>query len=127
MLANSVSSAVTTTPLIIFDTTLRDGEQSPGVTLTIDEKVEIARALSMMGVDVCEAGFPVASDGDFEAVRRIANLVGPLTEGRLNGEPMTICGLSRAVESDIARAFSAVKMAPRHRIASIFWIFAFDR
>ena len=68
--------------LIIFDTTLRDGEQSPGATLNIEEKLEIARQLSRLGVDVCEAGFPIASPGDFEAVRRIAEEVGPLTEGR---------------------------------------------
>ena len=84
--------------LIIFDTTLRDGEQSPGVTLSISEKVEIAKQLSRLGVDVCEAGFPVASQGDFEAVQRIAREVGPLTEGRVQGKPMTICGLSRCVE-----------------------------
>lgn len=69
-------------PLIIFDTTLRDGEQSPGVTLSSDEKVEIAKALSRLGVTVCEAGFPIASEGDFHAVSRIAAEVGPLTENR---------------------------------------------
>lgn len=58
--------------LIIFDTTLRDGEQSPGVSLSVDEKVLIARSLSRLGVDVCEAGFPLASPGDFNAVQRIA-------------------------------------------------------
>ena len=63
--------------LVIFDTTLRDGEQSPGATLNIQEKLEIARQLSRLGVDVCEAGFPIASPGDFEAVRRIATEVGP--------------------------------------------------
>ncbi|KAG0009266.1 hypothetical protein BGZ80_002564, partial [Entomortierella chlamydospora] len=65
--------------LIIFDTTLRDGEQSPGVTLTVNEKIEIAKQLSRLGVDVLEAGFPVASQGDFDAVERIATEVGPLT------------------------------------------------
>jgi 2-isopropylmalate synthase len=102
--------------LIIFDTTLRDGEQSPGATLNIQEKLEIARQLSRLGVDVCEAGFPIASPGDFEAVRRIAEEVGPLTEGRKSGEPMTIAGLARANEQDIDRAYDAVKAAPRHRI-----------
>lgn len=68
--------------LIVFDTTLRDGEQSPGVTLTADEKVEIAKQLSKLGVDVCEAGFPVASEGDFKAVERIAKEVGLLMVGR---------------------------------------------
>jgi 2-isopropylmalate synthase len=100
--------------LIVFDTTLRDGEQSPGVTLTVDEKVEIAKQLSRLGVDVCEAGFPIASPGDFKAVERIAKEVGPLTIGRK--EPMIICGLARATEGDIQRAYDAVKHAPKHRI-----------
>ncbi len=102
--------------LIIFDTTLRDGEQSPGATLNIQEKLEIARQLSRLGVDICEAGFPIASPGDFEAVRRIAEEVGPLTEGRKSGQPMVIAGLARANEEDIDRAYEAVKVAPRHRI-----------
>ncbi|MBN1221102.1 MAG: 2-isopropylmalate synthase [Anaerolineae bacterium] len=102
--------------LIIFDTTLRDGEQSPGATLNIEEKLEIARQLSRLGVDVCEAGFPIASPGDFEAVRRIAQEVGPLTEGRKSGQPMVIAGLARANELDIDRAYEAVKVAPRHRL-----------
>jgi 2-isopropylmalate synthase len=102
--------------LIIFDTTLRDGEQSPGATLNIEEKLEIARQLSRLGVDICEAGFPIASPGDFEAVRRIAQEVGPLTEGRKTGQPMVIAGLARANETDIDRAYEAVKDAPRHRI-----------
>ena len=104
------------TELIIFDTTLRDGEQSPGATLNIEEKLEIARQLSRLGVDICEAGFPIASPGDFEAVRRIAEEVGPLTEGRKIGQPMVIAGLARANEQDIDRAFDAVKVAPRHRV-----------
>lgn len=102
--------------LIVFDTTLRDGEQSPGATLNVDEKLEIARQLSRLGVDVCEAGFPIASPGDFEAVRRIAEEIGPLTEGRKSGLPMTIAGLARANREDIQRAYDAVKVAPRHRI-----------
>jgi 2-isopropylmalate synthase len=102
--------------LVIFDTTLRDGEQSPGATLNIEEKLEIARQLSRLGVDVCEAGFPIASPGDFEAVRRIAEDVGPLTEGRKSGQPMVIAGLARANEQDIDRAYEAIKVAPRHRI-----------
>ena len=68
--------------LIIFDTTLRDGEQSPGATLNITEKLQIARQLSRLGVDVCEAGFPIASPGDFEAVKAIAQNIGPMMEGR---------------------------------------------
>jgi 2-isopropylmalate synthase len=102
--------------VLIFDTTLRDGEQSPGATLNIDEKLEIARQLSRLGVDICEAGFPIASPGDFEAVRRIAEEVGPLTEGRRTGQPMVIAGLARASRDDITRAYEAVKVAPRHRI-----------
>jgi 2-isopropylmalate synthase len=111
-----VSDQVEKDALIIFDTTLRDGEQSPGATLNIEEKLEIARQLSRLGVDVCEAGFPIASPGDFEAVRRIAEEVGPLTENRKTGQPMVIAGLSRANEQDIQRAYDAVKVAPRHRI-----------
>ncbi|MCA9946352.1 MAG: 2-isopropylmalate synthase, partial [Anaerolineales bacterium] len=102
--------------VIIFDTTLRDGEQSPGATLNVEEKIEIAKQLSRLGVDVCEAGFPIASLGDFEAVRRIAEEVGPLLEGRKSGQPMVIAGLSRANREDIQRAYDAVKAAPRHRI-----------
>jgi 2-isopropylmalate synthase len=75
-----------------FDTTLRDGEQSPGATLTGEEKLVIARQLAKLGVDIIEAGFPVASNGDFEAVRNVARTVG----NREN--PPIICGLARAVE-----------------------------
>jgi len=102
--------------VLIFDTTLRDGEQSPGATLNVEEKLEIARQLSRLGVDICEAGFPIASPGDFEAVRRIAEEVGPITEGRKSGQPMIIAGLARANRQDIRRAYDAVKAAPRHRI-----------
>ena len=101
--------------LIIFDTTLRDGEQSPGCTLQLREKVAIAHQLNRLGVDVCEAGFPIASPGDFEAVRTIARDVGCVVEaGR--AAPMVIAGLSRATEKDIDRCFDAVRHAPRHRI-----------
>lgn len=102
--------------VVFFDTTLRDGEQSPGATLNVDEKLEIAKQLSRLGVDICEAGFPIASPGDFEAVRRIAEEIGPLTEGRKSGQPMVIAGLARANEKDIKRAYEAVSVAPRHRI-----------
>jgi 2-isopropylmalate synthase len=102
--------------VLIFDTTLRDGEQSPGATLNVEEKVEIARQLSRLGVDICEAGFPIASPGDFEAVNRIAREIGLLTEGRRTGQPMVIAGLARASRTDIQRAYDAVKDAPRHRI-----------
>ncbi|KAI8321476.1 2-isopropylmalate synthase [Martensiomyces pterosporus] len=106
--------------LIIFDTTLRDGEQSPGVTLNTDEKIEIARQFSRLGVDVLEAGFPIASPGDFNAVQRIAREVGPLMDGREGegkvNQPMVICGLARAVKKDIQTSYDAIKDAPRHRI-----------
>ncbi|CAA9559387.1 MAG: 2-isopropylmalate synthase [uncultured Thermomicrobiales bacterium] len=92
--------------VIVFDTTLRDGEQSPGATLTADEKLEVADALVALGVDVIEAGFPAASPGDFEAVRSIA--------ARARG--VVVAGLARAVESDIERAAQAVKGAESPRI-----------
>jgi 2-isopropylmalate synthase len=98
----------------IFDTTLRDGEQSPGATLTSTEKLEIARALAQMGVDVMEAGFPAASPDDLEGVRRIALEVGN-TPGP-SGQPPIICGLARAVKSDIDKAWEAVAHAARPRI-----------
>jgi 2-isopropylmalate synthase len=92
--------------LIIFDTTLRDGEQSPGASMTADEKVRIARALEKMQVDVIEAGFPIASDGDFEAVKAVANVV----------KDSTVCGLARAKRIDIERAGEAIKSANSGRI-----------
>ncbi len=98
----------------IFDTTLRDGEQSPGATLTSAEKLEIARSLSLLGVDVMEAGFPAASPDDLEGVRRIANEVGNMPGP--SGQPPIICGLARAVESDIDKAWQAVENAARPRI-----------
>ena len=91
----------------IFDTTLRDGEQSPGASLNIDEKVEIARQLERLGVDIIEAGFPISSPGDFEAVRRVAATV---------SDRITICGLTRAVPKDIDVAWDALKGAKRPRI-----------
>ena len=92
--------------LIIFDTTLRDGEQSPGASMTKDEKVRIARQLERLRVDVIEAGFAAASPGDFEAIRAIAGAV----------KDSTICSLSRANERDIARAAEALAPAARKRI-----------
>ena len=98
----------------LFDTTLRDGEQSPGATLTSAEKLEIARALALLGVDVMEAGFPAASPDDLEGVRRIAvevgNAPGP------SGEPPIICGLARATKNDIDKAWEAVQHAARPRL-----------
>jgi len=111
-----MTEAIDKSKLVFFDTTLRDGEQSPGATLNVDEKIEIAKQLSALGVDVCEAGFPIASNGDFEAVKRIAQEVGPLMTNRKSDKPMVICGLARAVEGDITRAYDAVKYAPCHRI-----------
>jgi len=92
--------------LIIFDTTLRDGEQSPGASMTRDEKVRIAKALERMRVDIIEAGFPAASTGDFEAVKAVAEAV----------KDSTVCALARAVEKDIDRAAEAIKPAKRGRI-----------
>ena len=92
--------------LIIFDTTLRDGEQSPGASMTKDEKVRIAKALEKLRVDVVEAGFPIASPGDFEGVKAVAEAV----------RESTVCGLARALEKDIARAGEALAGAESGRI-----------
>ena len=92
--------------LIIFDTTLRDGEQSPGASMTKEEKVRIAWQLERMGVDVIEAGFPAASNGDFEAVKAVADSV----------KESVVCGLARAIEADIQRAGEALKGAQSARI-----------
>src|SRR3982075_911749 len=92
--------------VLIFDTTLRDGEQSPGISLNVAEKLEIAQQLARLGVDVIEAGFPVTSPGDFEAVETIARTVqGPV-----------ITGLARTHVGDIDAAYGAVKDAERPRI-----------
>ena len=90
----------------IFDTTLRDGEQSPGLSMNINEKVRMARQLEKLGVDVIEAGFPVASQGDFEAVSQIASAI---TDSQ-------VAGLARANERDIDRAWEAIREARRPRI-----------
>src|SRR5258708_15275829 len=90
----------------IFDTTLRDGEQSPGSTLTLAEKVEVARHLESMGVDIIEAGFPIASDGDFESVKAIASEI----------TRSVVCGLARSTSKDIERAGDAIKDAKKSRI-----------
>jgi 2-isopropylmalate synthase len=101
----------------IFDTTLRDGEQCPGATLTSEEKLEVARALSRLGVDVIEAGFPSASPDDFQAVHDIAETIGKeALAGRPSTEPPIICGLARAIEKDIQTAFDAIKVAKFPRI-----------
>jgi 2-isopropylmalate synthase len=97
----------------IFDTTLRDGEQSPGATMTSAEKLEVARGLARLGVDVIEAGFPAASPDDLEAVRKIAVEVGNSAEG----SPVpVICGLARTTRNDIDKAWEAVKPAQKPRI-----------
>ena len=96
--------------IIIFDTSLRDGEQAPGFSMNTQEKLEMARQLARLNVDVIEAGFPISSDEDFEAVREVAKQV-----GTLEGAPI-ICGLSRVGLGDIDRAWEAVKYARRSRI-----------
>jgi len=92
--------------VVIFDTTLRDGEQSPGASMNLEEKLRIAHVLDGMGVDVIEAGFPIASEGDFEAVNEIAKVV----------ENATVCGLARSTRGDIERAADAIKPAKQGRI-----------
>ncbi|MBI4844303.1 MAG: 2-isopropylmalate synthase [Nitrospirae bacterium] len=90
----------------IFDTTLRDGEQSPGASMNVDEKVQVAKQLARLGVDIIEAGFAIASQGDFDAIKKISHEVsGPV-----------ICSLARAKEADIKRAWEAIKDAPKKRI-----------
>ena len=92
--------------VVIFDTTLRDGEQSPGATMTLSEKIKIATLLDEMGVDIIEAGFPIASDGDFEAVTEISKVV----------KNSVVCGLARASKGDIQRAWDALQHAKKPRI-----------
>ncbi|MFT7098264.1 MAG: 2-isopropylmalate synthase [Rickettsiales bacterium] len=92
--------------IIIFDTTLRDGEQAPGATMNLEEKLAVAKMLEKLGVDVIEAGFPVASEGDFQAVHQIATIV----------KDSVICGLARAKENDIRRTAEAIKPAAQPRI-----------
>lgn len=100
----------------IFDTTLRDGEQSPGATMTSVEKLEVARSLAMMGVDIIEAGFPAASPDDLEAVRQIAAEVGNPASPSLEARVPIIAGLARANKSDIDKAWEAVQSAKHPRI-----------
>ena len=92
--------------VVIFDTTLRDGEQSPGASMTLEEKIQVAELLDEMGVDIIEAGFPIASNGDFEAVSEIAKIV----------KNAVVCGLARAGAGDIDRAAEALVHAERKRI-----------
>lgn len=95
--------------ILIFDTTMRDGEQSPGASMSLPEKLRIAEMLEHMGVDIIEAGFPIASNGDFEAVREVSKLV----------KNSVVAGLSRANTKDIDRAWEALKGAKRPRIHSV--------
>ena len=97
---------MTSNKLIIFDTTLRDGEQSPGASMTRDEKIRIAKQLERMRVDVIEAGFAAASQGDFESIKAIAGII----------KDSTVCSLSRANERDISRAAEALAPSNRKRI-----------
>ena len=92
--------------VIIFDTTLRDGEQAPGASLSVEQKLEIAHELEEMGVDVIEAGFPIASPGDFTAVSTISKVI----------RGSAICGLARCIKKDIERAAEAIKKAKKPRI-----------
>jgi len=101
-----VSDIRTPDTLMVFDTTLRDGEQSPGAALSIDEKLEVARALEGLGVDIIEAGFPISSPGDFQAVQRISQEI----------RGCVVCGLTRANEQDIDAAAAALEDAARPRI-----------
>ncbi|MDP3259830.1 MAG: 2-isopropylmalate synthase, partial [Thermodesulfovibrionales bacterium] len=90
----------------IFDTTLRDGEQSPGASMNVDEKIQVAKQLARLGVDIIEAGFAISSQGDFDSIKRIGDEVeGPI-----------ICSLARAKEEDIRRAWEALKDARKKRI-----------
>ena len=95
--------------VVIFDTTLRDGEQSPGCSMTVDEKLRVAEVLESMGVDVIEAGFPIASEGDFQAVHEVAKRV----------KNSVVCGLARANAADIDRAAEEVMRRERHRIGHV--------
>ena len=105
-MTETISSTTGNDRVVIFDTTLRDGEQSPGASMTLDEKLQIAALLDEMGVDIIEAGFPIASNGDFEAVSEIAR----------RSKNSVIAGLARAIPADIDRAGEAVRHAARGRI-----------
>jgi len=102
----NTSGMSTQNTVMVFDTTLRDGEQSPGAALSVDEKLELARALEGLGVDIIEAGFPISSPGDFQAVKRISQEI----------RGCIVCGLTRANRGDIDAAAEALEEAPRPRI-----------
>src|ERR671936_360162 len=103
---NQVDEVAPAERVDIFDTTLRDGEQSPGISLNVSEKVEIAQQLARLGVDVIEAGFPITSPGDFEAVEANA----PRVDGPV------ICGLARTHKADVDAAWGAIRESARPRI-----------
>ena len=105
--------------VVVFDTTLRDGEQSPGATLNTQEKLDIAQQLARLGVDIMEAGFPAASPGDLDAVKQIANTIGRTPRKDKDGKwvaPPIVAGLARASKNDIDKAWDAVQGAVRPRI-----------
>ncbi len=104
--ANDATAPSPADTVLVFDTTMRDGEQSPGASMSIDEKLELAKILEDLRVDVIEAGFPIASNGDFEAVRKVSEII---TES-------TVCGLARAGVADIERCAEAIRPARRGRI-----------
>lgn len=106
MTASNNTKQDTADRVAIFDTTLRDGEQSPGCSMNLDEKLRVAATLEELGVDIIEAGFPIASNGDFEAVRQVANMI----------KACSVAGLARAHPKDIDRAWEALKGAARPRI-----------
>mgnify|MGYP001310613867 CR=1 FL=1 len=92
--------------IIIFDTTMRDGEQSPGASMSLEEKLQISRVFDELGVDIIEAGFPISSPGDFNSVTEISKII----------KYTTVCALSRAVKKDIDVAYDAIKYAKKPRI-----------
>jgi 2-isopropylmalate synthase len=92
--------------VFIFDTTMRDGEQSPGASMSLEEKIQISRVFDELGIDIIEAGFPIASPGDFEAVSAISKVL----------KKSIPCGLARHSKKDIDRCYEALKHAPRFRI-----------
>src|SRR5262245_41245024 len=103
--ANARSDAEPSDRIIIFDTTLRDGEQSPGASMTVSEKLRIAELLEEMGVDIIEAGFAIASEGDFRAVNEVARKI----------KDSVVCSLARASMTDIDRAAEALEPAAQKR------------
>ncbi len=104
--ADHTLAAKTGDRIYILDTTLRDGEQSPGASMTLEEKLQVAELLDQMGVDIIEAGFPIASNGDFQAVAEISKVI----------KNAVVCGLARAGEKDIDRAGEALRAAKHPRI-----------